>query len=71
MWAFQDPMIQDDDVIVTADVNLFVMTPKILNPIHQNPNMKLWVLEWYNAAYVESGVGKVFNQNLMAAEAKG
>jgi len=70
MWAFQDPMVRDDDIIVTVDVNLFVVTPKILDPIHENPDLKVWVYQWDRAAFVESGIGETFNQNLICAEAK-
>ena len=71
MWAFQDPMIRDEDIIVTADVNLFVATPKILDPIYNNPGLKVWVYQWDRAAFVKTGIGETFNQNLISAEAKG
>ena len=71
MWAFQEPMIDSRDIIVTVDVNLFVVTSNILDPIHQNPNKKIWVFQWYNTAFVESGIGETFNQNLIAAESRG
>ena len=71
MWAFQEPMIDSRDIIVTVDVNLFVVTSKILDPIHQNPNKNIWVFQWYNTAFVESGIGETFNQNLIAAESRG
>lgn len=32
-----------DDIVVTVDVNLFVMTPNILDFISLNPNMLAWV----------------------------
>ena len=71
MWAFQEPMIQEDDIIVTVDVNLFVVTPKILDPIFQYPNKKLWVFAWYETAFIAPGIGEPFNQNLMSAEKRG
>ena len=71
MWAFQEPMIQEHDIIVTVDVNLFVMTPKILDPIFQYPNKKLWVFAWYETAFIAPGIGEPFNQNLMSAEKRG
>ena len=71
MWAFQEPMIQEDDIIVTVDVNLFVMTPKILDPIFQYPDKKLWVFAWYETAFIAPGIGEPFNQNLMSAEKRG
>ena len=64
-------MIHDDDIIVTVDVNLFVVTTKILDPIYQHPNMKIWVFQWYGTAFTEDGIGATFNQNLISAESKG
>jgi len=71
MWAFQEPMIQEEDIIVTVDVNLFVVTSKILDPIFQYPNKKLWVFAWYETAFIAPGIGEPFNQNLMSAEKRG
>ena len=72
MWAFQEPIIEDGDVIVTVDVNLFVVTSTILHPIlRQNPDKYIWVFQWQNTAYVSSGIGATFNQNLIAAKSKG
>ena len=71
MWAFQEPMIDSHDIIVTVDVNLFVVTSKILDPIHHNPDKNIWVFQWYNTAFAETGIGETFNQNLIAAESRG
>ena len=71
MWAFQEPLINDNDIIITVDVNLFVVTNKILDPIYQNPSLKLWVFQWHNTAFGENGIGDTFNQNLISAESKG
>ena len=71
LWAFQEPMIDDNDLIITVDVNLFVQTRKILAPIYENPDMKIWVFQWYNTAFGKDGIGDTFNQNLISAESKG
>ena len=71
MWAFKEPMIKESDIIVTVDVNLFVVSPKILEPIYKYPDKKVWVFGWHDTSYIESGVGETFNQNLMSAESKG
>merc|ERR550539_510273 len=70
MWAFQEPLINDNDIIITVDVNLFVVTNKVLDPIYQNPSLKLWVFQWHNTAFGENGIGDTFNQNLISAESK-
>merc|ERR550539_1120043 len=41
-----------------------------LEPIHENPNVKIWVFQWHNAAFIDTGIGETFNQNLMAAESR-
>ena len=75
MWAFQDPMINDNDVVVTADVDLYVLTPKILDPIDKHPELKVWLFQYdYTAFYpsdTEHPLGKTFNQNLISATSKG
>ena len=71
LWAFQEPMIHDDDIIITVDVNLFVTTRKILDPIYENQDMKIWVFQWHNTAFAKDGIGETFNQNLISAESKG
>ena len=64
-------MIDEHDLIITVDVNLFVQTKKILAPIYENPNMKIWVFQWHNSAFGKDGIGDTFNQNLISAESKG
>ena len=71
MWAFQEPMIHDNDIIITVDVNLFAMTTRILDPINDHPDLKLWVFQWNNTAFIDTGIGETFNQNLMSAESRG
>ena len=71
LWAFQEPLIRENDIIVTVDVNLFVTTKKILDPIYENPDMNIWVFQWHNTAFGKDGIGDTFNQNLISAESKG
>ena len=71
MWAFQEPMINDEDIIITVDVNLFVVGPQILKPIHEYPNVKIWVFQWHNTAFIETGIGETFKQSLIAAKSRG
>ena len=71
MWAFQEPMIKDDDIIINVDVNLFVATSKILDPIFNNPGLKVWNFQWHRSAFVNTSIGETFNQNLMSAKSEG
>ena len=71
MWAFQEPMIKDDDIIINVDVNLFVATSRILDPISNNPDLKVWNFQWHRSAFVNTSIGETFNQNLMSAKSKG
>ena len=71
LWAFQEELIKDNDIIITVDANLFVMSSDILNPIFKNPDMKLWVFQYDRAKDKSKGFGETFNQNLIAARAKG
>ena len=38
-------LVRPDDIILTMDVNAFVMTPKILDPIRLNPGKKVWLMQ--------------------------
>ena len=71
LWAFQEDVVKDNDIIVTVDANLFVMTSDILNPIFHYPNMKIWIFQYDRAENKEEGYGNTFNQNLIAARPKG
>ena len=45
------PIISDDDIVITADVDAFIMTPKILEPLKRN--VKVWIWR-YELSYVNS-----------------
>ena len=38
-------MVQPDDIVLTIDVNAFIMTDKILDPILFNPGKKVWIMQ--------------------------
>ena len=42
-----DDIIGDDDVIVTADVDAFILSPDILKPLHDNPGVSVWVWQFF------------------------
>ena len=69
MWAFNDPMVKDDDIVITIDVNAFIMTSKILDPIYENPRNSIWVFQYEDTADISEDIGASFNENFIAAYA--
>ena len=59
-----------DDIVMTVDVNLFVMTPDIVKPILSHPDMTAWVPQYHDTVSARKGWGETFNQNLIAMRAK-
>ena len=46
MLLFQNRgLVRPDDVVVTMDVNAFVMSKKILDPVKFNPGKKVWIMQ--------------------------
>jgi len=70
LFLYQRSFVKPDDVIVTVDVNLFVMKGHILEPIDQFSDMNAWIFQYEDTAHVESGNGETFNQNLLGLRAK-
>ena len=83
MFVLDVPEVSPDDIVVTVDVNLFVMTPNILDFISLNPNMLAWVpqvrikaklkrccCQYVETASIPTGHGETFNQNLIGLRAK-
>ncbi len=46
MFAFGHPLVKPDDVVMTVDVNLFLMTGNILDPIYENPEKLAWIYQF-------------------------
>ena len=69
LWAFSDPVVKDEDIVITIDVNAFVVTSKAINPIFENPHKLVWVFQYEESASVSTGIGETFNQNFIAAYA--
>ena len=44
------PDIKDNDVIITADVDAFIMTPDILRPLDEFGDKKVWVWQYETTA---------------------
>lgn len=76
LFAGEHPLVLEDDIVMTVDVNLFVMTKDILNPIFSNPRMTAWV-PLYQLLFVDKEFSrdnpprhKTFNQNMIAMRAR-
>jgi len=67
--AFDHPAVEDYDLVVTVDVNLFVMTSHILDPLKDSPDMLAWVFQYEESAHSRQGTGETFNQNLITMRA--
>ena len=44
------PVIGDQDVVITADVDAFIMTPDILRPLDEFGDKKVWVWQYETTA---------------------
>lgn len=62
MFAFGHPLVNPKDIVMTVDVNLFLMTSKILDPIYSNPDFLAWIYQYEASAYVTTGYGETFNE---------
>merc|ERR1712223_1507771 len=51
--AYLFPFVKSNDIIVTADVDAFVMTPEIYQPLIKMPKKKIWLYRYSNT--VSSG----------------
>jgi len=69
MFAAENSHVSDTDIVVTVDINLFVMTPKILQFLDQYPGMKVWIPQYHDTADISTGTGETFNLNLIAMRA--
>ena len=69
MWAFDDPSVSNDDLVMTIDANAFVYNASSLNPIYQNPDKLVWVFQYEDTAWIRTGIGETFNQNFIVAYA--
>merc|ERR1712218_124068 len=70
LFAGEHPLVNPDDIVMTVDVNLFVMTKDILHPILSSPRMTAWVPQYEETASIPTGRGETFNQNLIAMKAR-
>jgi hypothetical protein len=62
MFAFGHPLVQPKDIVVTVDVNFFLMTDKIFDPIYDNPDMLAWIYQYDKSAFEKARQGESFNQ---------
>ena len=68
MFAGDNAAVAETDIVVTADVNLFVMSPEIIRPLLSSPNMEAWIINWNYDNYTgpEEYFKKTFKMSLMA-----
>ncbi len=59
LFAFNDPEVNDGDVVVTMDVNAFVVAEKVFSPILENPGLLAWVYQYHDTAHIRNGKGTV------------
>ena len=45
MWAFSDPAVSSEDLVVTSDANAFVAGPSTLDPLYNNPGRLVWAFQ--------------------------
>ena len=71
MFAGDNAAVADTDIVLTVDVNLFVMSPEIIRPLLSSPDMVAWILNWNYQNYTGWGeyFQKTFNMNLLAMRA--
>ena len=69
MFAVDNEAVADTDLVITVDINLFVMTEQILSPVFSRPSMTAWVPQNADTADISTGRGETFNQNLVAMRA--
>ena len=68
MFAGDNAAVAETDIVLTVDVNLFVMSPEIIRPLISSPDSVAWVLNWNYENYTGPGeyFKKTFNMNLLA-----
>ena len=59
-------LFQQNDIIITADANVFVMSYKLLDPIYENLAANIWVYHGQEKAETQEGLGLTFNMNMIA-----
>ena len=45
MFAGDNAAVAESDIVLTVDVNSFVMSPEIIRPLLSSPDMVAWILE--------------------------
>ena len=69
LFAGENENVDDDDIVVTVDCNMFIMSRDILHYLIQHPTMTAWVPKYYDTIE-HTGPDGTFNQNLVAMKSK-
>jgi len=67
--AGDHPQIMDWDIVVTVDVNLFVVNDNVIKPFRDFPEKLIWIPQYEETVDVREGTGETFNQNLIGMRA--
>ena len=70
MFAVDHPLVEETDIVVTVDCNMFVMSSKILQYLFQHPNKNAWVPKYHETVGVGIGPGETFPMGLTAMKAE-
>jgi len=46
MFAFGHPLVKPNDIVMTVDVNFFILSSKIFDPIYENQNKLAWIFQY-------------------------
>jgi hypothetical protein len=60
MFAFGHPLVQPTDIVMTVDVNMFLMTNKIFDPIYGRPDVLAWIYQYDRSAVRTTDEGESF-----------
>ena len=71
MFAGDNAAVAETDIVLSVDVNLFVMSPQVIRPLISHPDMEAWILFRHPRNHTGPGEfwAKTFGLGLMAMRA--
>ena len=70
MFAVEHLLVEETDIVVTVDCNMFTMSPNILQYLSQHPNKTAWVPKYHETVGIGKGADETFPMGLTAMTAK-